>query len=257
MGKAPLRPRARADALSGETIGVPWIMPAPCSAAELITTDLYGQRGRSSLVAIMRNSRLSFVFGVAAPIVLGWSGCFIATEGETYDDTYGTAGDDEGSYECDADHVGWEGCACTSGGACNEPFLCNPNLDRCIADTCPTGEEGCECTSGGNCNPDLQCLSGFCVDNACPTGEETCTCTPGGGCDPGLECAGFEPGRVSGVCIDPSDVSASATDDDDDASDSVDSTPPDTGDSADESTTAAESSTGTPDPDTSGTGTGG
>ncbi len=205
----------------------------------------------------MRNSRLSFVFAVVAPIVLGWTGCFIATEGETYEDDYGTAGDDgaeEGGYECDADHVGWESCPCTSGGSCNEPFLCNPNLDRCIADTCPLGDEGCQCTSGGTCNPDLQCLSGFCVDNFCPTGTETCTCTPGGGCDPGLVCAGHEPGEEEGVCVDPDDVTTGSSRDDDNGS--ADTNPPDTGDVSDGGTTDAETSTGPADPDTSTGGAG-
>jgi hypothetical protein len=225
---------------------VAWIMPAPASAVELITTDLYAPRGPSRLVAIMRNCRLTFVLGLVAPIVLGLTGCFIATEGETYDDTFGETGGNTGGYECDADHVGWESCPCTSGGMCNEPFLCNPNLDRCIADTCPLGDEGCECTSGGTCNPMLQCLSGFCVDNECPTGTESCNCTPGGGCDPGLAC-------LSNVCVDPDDLTTSATQDDNMTS--ADTTPADSSDSSPDSTTdGGETTTGTPDPDTTGGG---
>jgi hypothetical protein len=220
-------------------------MPALPSAGELITTDLYENRGRSRLVAIMRNCRLSFVLGVVAPIVLGWTGCFIATEGETYDDTLGETG---GSNECTPDEIGTEGCPCTSGDACNMPLKCNINLDRCISDLCPLGDEGCECTSGGECNPDLQCLSGFCVDNTCPTGQETCNCTPGGGCDPGLVCAGHDPGENAGVCVDPDDVTTGASQDD---NDSADTNPPDTGDAdGDTSSGGSDTTTGTPDPDT-------
>lgn len=219
------------------------INPAPASAQELITTGLYEQRGRSRLVAIMRICRLTSVLGLVAPIVLGLSGCFIATEGETYDDTYGSSGPDGTGPMCSADQVGSEGCQCTMGDKCNEPFLCNPNLNLCISDTCPVGSEGCPCTGTGACDEDLQCLSDFCVDNECPTGTAGCTCTPGGGCDPGLDCA-------SEVCVDPSEVTTGASRTDNGSADTNDAES--TSGSADSSGGADTSSGSGSDPDTSG-----
>ena len=73
----------------------------------------------------MRSSVLTFLFAVVAPVSLGSSACFLSTEGDTYDGTYGTGG-------CE---IGSEGCACTSGGKCNDPFICNTNLRNSRADT--------------------------------------------------------------------------------------------------------------------------
>ena len=193
----------------------------------------------------MRNCRLTFVFGVLAPIMLGWTGCFIATEGETYDDTYGgSTGSDGIGPHCSADQVGSEGCQCTSGDKCNDPFLCNPNLNLCISDNCPIGSEGCECTATETCGEDLQCLSGFCVDNECPTGSAGCNCTPGGGCDPNLVCA-------SNVCVDPDQITTSASDDDNGTADTA---PTESTGTVDTTGDAESTSTGTPDPDTTGGG---
>ncbi|MEX1364474.1 MAG: hypothetical protein AB1Z98_15215, partial [Nannocystaceae bacterium] len=87
----------------------------------------------------MRSSVLTFLFALVAPLSLASTACFLSTEGETYDGTY-----DTGSCE-----IGSEGCSCTSGGKCNDPFLCNQNLGICVADTCPVGTETCACSPGG------------------------------------------------------------------------------------------------------------
>jgi hypothetical protein len=133
----------------------------------------------------MRSSALTFLFALVAPLSLGSMACFLSTE-EGYDiDSY-----DTGSCE-----IGTEGCQCTSGGKCNDPFFCNTNLNICVADLCPVGTETCACTPEGACDPGLQCASDLCVDAGCSPGTETCTCTDGGGCDPGLDC-------LSGLCVD-------------------------------------------------------
>src|SRR5688572_11718425 len=97
----------------------------------------------------MRSSRLTWVFAVFAPVAAGSMGCFLSTERDTYDETYGDYGTGDGG-GCP---VGAEGCPCTSGGKCNDPFLCNTNLNICISDTCPVGSEGCPCTQGGPGQP--------------------------------------------------------------------------------------------------------
>ncbi|MCX4245625.1 hypothetical protein [Paraliomyxa miuraensis] len=127
--------------------------------------------------------------------------CIIITSDDSGDDETDHA--DEGGRPSGADEtgpqycqIGSEGCACTTGGKCNDPFLCNTNLNICVADLCPVGTEGCACTPMGACDPGLTCASDFCVDLGCPIGSEACPCTEGGACDPGLEC-------YSGYCVDP------------------------------------------------------
>lgn len=93
--------------------------------------------------------------------------------------------------------IGTEGCPCTTGGKCNDPFFCNLNLNLCVADVCPVGTEACACTPEGACDPGLTCASDLCVDLGCPIGSEACPCTEGGACDPGLEC-------LSDFCVDTS-----------------------------------------------------
>lgn len=132
----------------------------------------------------MRSSALTFLFALVAPLSLGSVACFLSTEGDGYD--YDT---DSGSCE-----IGSEGCQCTTGGKCNDPFLCDTNLNICYAEDCPTGTETCPCTPKGACDPGLQCASELCVDAGCSPGTEACTCTEGGGCDPGLDC-------LSGLCV--------------------------------------------------------
>ncbi len=126
------------------------------------------------------------ILTLITPLLIGL-GCIIETESEVFDET-----DTSGSCE-----IGSEGCPCTSGGKCNDPFSCNENLNLCIADTCPVGTETCACTPMGACDEGLMCASEVCVDAGCSTGTETCPCTSGGGCDPGLEC-------LSGLCVDAS-----------------------------------------------------
>lgn len=134
----------------------------------------------------------------ASPLVL--AGCVIEhIDSESFEDT-----DVSDAQGC---QVGHEGCACTSGGVCNAPFYCAPNINICVADTCPVGTEACACTPNGACDEGLVCASDLCVEVGCSPGTETCTCTDGGGCDPGLAC-------LSGLCVEPVDGS----DDSDDAS---------------------------------------
>src|SRR5574338_628420 len=114
----------------------------------------------------MRPLRMLFVCALATPAV----GCFITTDGERYEDSYSTS--DGGC------NVGSEGCECTSGGKCNDPFLCNPNLNLCISDACPVGTETCPCTPGGGCDPGLACLSNTCVDPSDLTTGDPSTTAP-------------------------------------------------------------------------------
>jgi hypothetical protein len=93
-----------------------------------------------------------------------------------------------GAYPCAEELTGTEGCQCSAGVDCMDPFICNPNLNVCIDDSCPVGAAGCPCTPTGTCEPDLLCLQDFCVDNQCPTGTEGCMCTPTGTCEGGLAC---------------------------------------------------------------------
>lgn len=184
----------------------------------------------------MHSRRLLFVLGLVAPFVLGLGGCFITADGERYEDTVGTGGDG-----C---QVGFEGCACTSGGACNDPFYCHTNLNICVSDTCPRGSDGCHCTEGGACDPGLSCFSDYCVDPGVCTlnpGIESCPCTDGGGCDPGLVC-------LSEVCVDASGLTTG----EDPTVDPSTTEPPSTTEApSDTSSDGADSSTTTPDPDTS------
>ena len=188
----------------------------------------------------MRNSMLTFLFAVFMPLAFASSACFLTTEGERYSyDSYGggTGGD------CP---IGHEGCACTSGGQCNQPFHCDQNLNICLSDPCPRGSAGCLCTTGGACDSfggaaggALLCLSGYCVDPGpqCPPGTEACPCTEGGGCDPGLDC-------LSNYCVDTSGVTGGNTDAGEEGDD--DSTGGGSGTTA---TTGAADETGNPDPD--------
>ena len=139
----------------------------------------------------------------------------------------GIAGPEGGTADTGGCPIGTEGCPCTSGGQCNDPFVCADNLDICVADNCPVGTEGCACTPKGACDPGLMCASDHCVEEGCSPGTEACTCTEGGGCDPGLDC-------LSGLCVDASSV--------------------DTGDST--STGSADGTTAMAD-ETSGSGTAG
>lgn len=132
-------------------------------------------------------------------------GCIIVTDDGSTDDADTGANDDEahGPMHDGADdtgpsqgcEVGSEGCPCTTGGKCNDPFSCNNNLNICVADVCPVGTEACACTPEGACDPGLTCASAICVDLGCPVGTEACPCTGGGGCDPGLVC-------LSDFCVD-------------------------------------------------------
>lgn len=121
-------------------------------------------------------------------LVLPWagSGCYVTTESEIFGET-------DAPETCE---IGSEGCPCTSGGKCNDPFVCNTNLDVCLADTCPVGTETCSCTPKGACDPGLMCASEVCVEMGCSPGAEACPCTEGGACDPGLQC-------FSGLCVEP------------------------------------------------------
>jgi hypothetical protein len=185
----------------------------------------------------MRASRLVFVLGLAAPSSMGLAGCFITAEGERYEDAVGSTGQSE----CVDNEIGSEGCPCTMGGSCNPGFFCNTNLQICISDTCPVGTEKCHCTPGGQCDPGLQCLSDFCVDPGpqCPVGTEACPCTPGGGCDNGLTC-------LSQTCVNTDELTTSGADPTTDD-------PGTSSEGADTTAAADSSSTGMPDPDTSGT----
>lgn len=143
----------------------------------------------------MRSSALTFLFALVAPLSLGSMACFLSTEGDGYDyDTY-----DSGTCE-----IGTEGCQCTTGGKCNDPFFCNTNLNICVADLCPVGTETCACTPEGACDPGLQCASDLCVDAGCSPGSEACTCAEDGACNDGLEC-------LSGLCVDPNPPRADDT----------------------------------------------
>lgn len=143
----------------------------------------------------MRSSALTFLFALVAPLSLGSMACFLSTEGDGYDyDTY-----DSGTCE-----IGTEGCQCTTGGKCNDPFFCNTNLNICVADLCPVGTETCACTPEGACDPGLQCASDLCVDAGCSPGSEACTCAQDGACNDGLEC-------LSGLCVDPNPPRADDT----------------------------------------------
>lgn len=131
--------------------------------------------------------------------------CIIVSDDDDGEDTDGFDSRDDGSPPAGVDEsgdgpatcqVGAEGCPCTSGGMCNAPFMCNDNLNICVADLCPVGTEGCSCTPRGACDPDLVCASGLCVSIECTPGSEACQCTDGGGCDPGLVC-------LSDHCVDP------------------------------------------------------
>lgn len=147
----------------------------------------------------------------ALALCLTATGCIIVTDDDGYDrddsgdtDTANppspSPGLDEGSDGSEppppACEIGSEGCACTTGGKCNDPFLCNENLNICVADVCPVGTEGCDCTLEGVCDPGLTCASEICVDLGCEVGTEGCACTEGGACDPGLSC-------LSDLCVDP------------------------------------------------------
>lgn len=190
----------------------------------------------------MHSRRLVFLLGMLAP-VFGLGGCFITADGERYEDSLASTGGGGGGCQ---DMVGFEGCPCTSGGACNDPFYCHTNLNICVSDTCPRGSDGCPCTDGGACDPGLSCFSDYCVDPGVCTlnpGIESCPCTEGGGCDPGLVC-------LSDVCVDASGLTTG-----DDPSAGTTTENPETTDApADTSTDGADTSTGTPDPDTSGSG---
>lgn len=153
---------------------------------------------------------------ITALIFLGTiaTGCILVTEDDSFDDESSTEGTpapppsptpglDGGSGDAGC-NVGSEGCACTTGGKCNDPFLCNQNLNICVADVCPVGTETCACTPEGSCDPGLSCASDLCVDLGCAAGTEGCSCTEGGGCDPGLAC-------LSDLCVDP-ESGASGTD---------------------------------------------
>lgn len=131
-----------------------------------------------------RRSALPLWIALLAPPLAAW-GCQADVESEYFEDT-------ETHPPCE---IGSEGCHCTTGGKCNDPFLCVINLNVCIADTCPVGTETCACTPNGSCDPGLMCASELCVDMGCSAGAEACPCTEGGGCDPGLEC-------LSDLCVD-------------------------------------------------------
>lgn len=160
---------------------------APVRPSETVTLGLSKPDLTFSLDITMRSSALTFMFALVAPLLAGSSACFLSTEGDSFDGTVG------GTSGC---QIGTEGCDCTSGGKCNDPFLCNVNLNICISDTCPVGTEACVCTPKGACDPGLDCASGFCVDAGCSPGTEGCQCTMGGGCDPELAC-------LSNLCVDP------------------------------------------------------
>ena len=179
------------------------------TASQTVTLGLNEPLPNHSLEDAMRSSLFTFLFAVVAPLALGSSACFLSTEGDTYEGTFDSGG-------CE---IGSEGCACTSGGKCNDPFSCNVNLGICVADTCPVGTEACACTPEGSCDPGLLCASDICVDAGCSAGTEGCQCTEGGGCDPGLAC-------LSGLCVDPntSDDTTGSHSDDDGTTSSVDGT---------------------------------
>lgn len=182
------------------------------------------------------HSRLLFVLGMLAPVILGSGGCFITADGERYEDSVASTG----GGGC---QVGFEGCPCTSGGACNDPFYCHTNLNICVSDTCPRGSDGCPCTEGGACDPGLACFSDYCVDPGFCTlnpGVESCPCTEGGGCDPGLVC-------LSDVCVDASGLTTG-----EDPTDGTTTAPPETTDAPADTSSDGGSSTTAPDPDTSG-----
>ncbi|MEX1369318.1 MAG: hypothetical protein AB1Z98_39690 [Nannocystaceae bacterium] len=146
-------------------------------------------------------NRLFFVLSFLLSIA---SACIIVTDDDDADtddvaDVDGgqpSPGLDDGSGGAGGCDIGSEGCPCTTGGKCNDPFFCNLNLNLCVADICPVGTEACACTPEGACDPGLTCASELCVDLGCPVGAEACPCTPGGACDPGLSC-------LSGFCVDP------------------------------------------------------
>lgn len=164
--------------------------------------------------SLLRPALWTSLFALLVP--LSWSsvGCVIS-DGTPIGDTGGT---------CD---IGSEGCPCTSGGMCNDPFFCNDNLNICVSDPCPVGTETCACTPMGVCDPGLMCSSDLCVEEGCGPGTEACNCTEGGGCDPGLDC-------LSGLCVD-----ASGTD-------GAPSTGTDTG-TADDTTAGPATGTGADD----------
>src|SRR4030095_13815722 len=96
-----------------------------------------------------RRTRSSLAFAALAAVAAGSTACSLGgPEDGDYSGSYDTGGGGGGGGGCP---VGNEGCPCTSGGKCNDPFLCNPNLNICISDTCPVGSEGCLCTGMGAC----------------------------------------------------------------------------------------------------------
>ena len=201
----------------------------------------------------MRNWKLTFLFAVLGPLVLGTGACFLSTEGEEYRDTYyGYDSDGSSNSTCS---VGAPGCACTNSGACDDGLICIEMINTCvIPDQCPTGAPGCECTAGGTCDEGLICKESYCVNEApClpeQTGTESCQCTEGGGCDPGLEC-------LSGLCVDPSGLTGGESTSGGDSTTGNPSTTGDestTGDPTGDGSSGGDGSTGGPPPATTSAG---
>lgn len=138
----------------------------------------------------MRKSPLTFLTAVFAPLL--FSGCFLTTEGESYDGPYYYVEDD-----CHGE-VGDPGCPCTRDGFCNNGLACEPMLNYCYVPACDIGARGCDCTPAGTCDDGNICKEGKCVSeepcNSEYIGTEGCQCTMGGGCDNGLSC-------LSDVCV--------------------------------------------------------
>ena len=112
------------------------------------------------------------------------------TTGESSGEGAGMSTSDGG--RC-SDQAAIEGCPCRPDGGCSPLHTCNPNVNFCVDDACPTGSETCFCTPGGSCESGLSCVIGFCVDLECPSGTAGCHCIPGDSCNFGLACR-------AGVC---------------------------------------------------------